>query len=466
MKHLKRMAAALVCLCLASICTLSKAVAIPSDSPVYRSDFSLRLGVNADGFPKGTGTDYGAWEDYLNKLSLRGVIDTQNYLQKYSRIYFDGGLYINENKTLPFTYDTYANFRYVRSPALDGASVHFQMKNFFEFMLKPYYFMEMPTQYIALLMYPEASQELGLAYYKPISEALGGSGTRVIPYEKLEELALALDELQFGDEDEAFRLYFYLTCLLTEMGYSDDVYERFGCLENWLAWIDPEQKGLSITAENGAESWMLGEYEVFSRESVADGTAWTLSLPDEAGCSLLVDWRLEPQETGKNLNASIRLLNENEEEGACAALVINGMPKESETEAFGKASFSVSGSELSIGFAESFEFRYSRDAEKLPYTMALGIDWIHPETGKAALTVDYRAKMEEHDNTVLIDRDVDDQEDFFHLNESVIEEYKERFMPTLALGFAPFLLEMPLPVISDVTAFMMDSGALEVIGLE
>lgn len=467
MNSLKRALAVILCLCLIPVCSLAEepTTHTASDSPVYRSDFTLRLGLNADGFPKGTATDYKAWEEYLSKLSLRGVIDTQDMLEEFSRVYFDGGLYLNEKKALPFTYDGYYSFRYIRSPALAGASVHFQMWNFLEFMMKPYYFMELPTQYLALLMYPEASQALGKDYYEPILNSLGGEGTRAIPYETLESLALELDEIYVNDEFDCYRLYYYITCLLIDLGASEVTYEKLGCLESWLEWLDPDREGLQITADGrGGESWVIGGREVFTRSDENGGTHWTLSLPDEEDYTLVFDWSRAPKEVGADIGASLKILS-GDEARVDLSLRLNGLPKDDELEAFGDASYTVGGSALEGG-EQRFEFRYSRDAQSLPYNMTLGIDWLHPDTGEAALTLVYNAAMEEHDNTILVDRAIDNQDDFFELNESVIEEYKEAFLPTLALGFAPFVVEMPTPVFNDIFNYLNDTGALGIIGLE
>ena len=63
---------------------------------------------------------YADWEAFLSKLSLEGVIDVQRFLTNASRVYFDGGLCLNGKMTLPFVYDGYHSYRYVRADALRG----------------------------------------------------------------------------------------------------------------------------------------------------------------------------------------------------------------------------------------------------------------------------------------------------------------------------------------------------------
>ena len=121
---LHRITAFLVCLCMLP----SLAFAFNSDgSPVTRSDFVMELDVYADGFPKDGAAHYEQWQAFLDRISLRGTVDTQNPWMPLNRVYFNGGLYLDEKQTIPFEYDSYITFRYLRSPALGGESMHFQM---------------------------------------------------------------------------------------------------------------------------------------------------------------------------------------------------------------------------------------------------------------------------------------------------------------------------------------------------
>ena len=94
------------------------------------------------------------------------------------------------------------------------------------------------------------------------------------------------------------------------------------------------------------------------------------------------------------------------------------------------------------------------------------MDWLHPQTGKPALSLSYSAAMRDAPYTVLNDRPIDNQDDFFHLNDGYLEEYKERFSKTLALAFAPFVLHMPSGCFSDIYAFLEQTGFLSFLGIE
>ncbi|MEG0270169.1 MAG: hypothetical protein RR821_07930, partial [Clostridia bacterium] len=76
------------------------------------------------------------------------------------------------------------------------------------------------------------------------------------------------------------------------------------------------------------------------------------------------------------------------------------------------------------------------------------------------------ANVSSQPEKVLVERPYDNQDDFFHLNESYLEEYMDRFVPTLALAFFPFLLEMPVGVMNDAFTFLTDTGILAALGIE
>ena len=144
-----------------------------------------------------------------------------------------------------------------------------------------------------------------------------------------------------------------------------------------------------------------------------------------------------------------------------------GLPEEGDTEAEGRIDMSFTGS----GFYQevppvSFDFRYARTAEALPYSTNLEIDYLHPQTGLPAMGFKYRADSEQHPDTVLIERPYDNQDDFFNLNDSFLREYLERYVPTIALAAAPIVMEVPAGVISDVIAFMDVTGLLALLGFE
>ena len=443
------------CLCLALLPV--PALAFNDDgTPVTRSDFSLSFHLNADAFPEDGLAHYRDWESLLSKISLRGQMDSQSFPSPLNRVYFNGGAYLNDKAVVPFEYDAYGQFRYVRSPALGGASVHFNMYNFLQFMLKPYNYMYLPTQYLALVLYPEASVELWNRYTAPMAQVFAGEGERTVSYDRLYALCEELNQIII--EDENYKVYFFLTCLLTDLGMDWTAEEKLACWENLLNHLDPQQQGLTITQENDMETWVIGETVVY--EKTADQLIVYLPDPDGYECSF------ELVKTEGGISAQLSILLDGEDY-LTVGMEMDGLPGPDELEAQGSVLVELTGSALYEEMAPlSLQYDYSRTAQQKPYDMSLTVEMLHAETQEPCLGFTYEAAVQEMPHTVLVEREYDDQDDFFHLNESYLAEYKERFLPTLALAAAPVLLEVPSGVIGDAIAWMDANGILAFFGIE
>lgn len=456
MKHsfLKRALAFCLAICLLPALALAYN---GDDTPVTRSELSVRLRLYPEGFPNDGAAHYADWSAFLDKVSLRGVQDTQHLFMPLNRAYFDGGLYLNDRLTLPFTYDSYMTFRYVRSPALGGASVHFNTSNLLQFSLKGYYFMGLPTQLIGLALYPESPIELALLYREAASPLLNGQGSRAVSYEELLEVCQRLDSIV--QEDLNDRAYYFFTCLLVDLGASDLILEKLACWEDWLDAMDPDGEGLRIETDGRTETWTLGQTTVFEK----DEAGFLVTLLDAEGYAYMLECRRD----GDVLDAQFLVTLDEEEERLNLTLSSEGLPMDGALEGDGWMELSLTGEALYEEIpAQRFLFHYARSAQALPYHTALEVDWVHPETGEAALGLCYEADKEEQSPDVLVERNYDDKDDFFHLNDSFLSEYKERFGKTVALAALPFALEMPLGLYSDIVAFLDETGFLAFLGVE
>ena len=443
-----RLTALLLCLCLLPAFAFADT---NHGTPVTRSDLVLNFDVYPEGFPDDGLAHYEDWKTFLDKISLQGEMRAQKFLSPYSRVMLDGGVYLNGKNVIPFEYDGYYSFRYLRTPAFGGASVHFQMFNFFQFMLKPYYYMGLPTQLIALPMYPEAAVEMWQKYAGPMAEVLGGEGSRTVSYEELYALCEELDLII--TEDDYFKAYYFLTCLFIDFGLDWTLQDKLGYLEYWLDYLDPEQQGLTITAEGENETWVLGETTVFEKN--AEG--FSVYLPDEEGYEFCFDWAND----GDNLSAAF-VVNLEGGEYLNARLAVDGMESGE-----GAVHIDVTGDGMWYDIPHTeLHYRFTRTAEALPYSVSFEADYVHPETGLPCIGLKYAADMDEMDYTGVYDRPIDNQDDFFMLNESFLSEYKERFLPTIALAATPIALELPAGVISDVIGFMETTGLLTFMGIE
>ena len=249
-----RFTALLLCLCLLPTIALGYGEVPVFRDPVTHTDMTLTFDLFPEAFPDQSAADFKGWQEFLRKLSFKGGLDVQNPLTENVRAWFDGGLYMNDRMTVPFQVDVYFAFRYFQSRALKGESMFFKMENFFEFMMKPRYFMDLPTELIALLMYPEATLEMRDRFYTPLAELCKGTGDRVVSYDDLYDLCLSWERMYENDWEDDNKLYFFLTCLLYNLGINYDVYDQIGMLTSWLDVLDPEGAGMIITVADGVET--------------------------------------------------------------------------------------------------------------------------------------------------------------------------------------------------------------------
>ena len=474
MKHtLTRITALLLCLCLmAPAAALAYGEVPVYQDPVTHTDMKLYFDFFPEAFPDQTAADLKGWQEFLDKLTFEGSMDLQNPLTDKVRAWFDGGLYLNDKLTVPFQVDVYFAFRYFQSRAIKGESMFFKMENFFEFMMKPRYFMNLPTDYIALLMYPEATLEMRDRFYTPLAELCKGEGDRVVSYDELYDLCLSWEYMYENDWEDENKLYFYLTALLYQLGINYDVYDQIGMMTAWLDVLDPEGAGLIITVQDGVETYTIGEHVVFTRD-LASTRNFTLSLPNEYGDVLSVtsveeihdDW--DGDNWYLDLNIALAPEGEGEEPENYLSLSLDmlNVPLRELYQTTGFVSFEADGSAMEEPFSMSADLYFNRTDINLPNQTTIYFSPLHPETQQKMLTAKLILNNSEVPFTVLQERDYP-QEDFFHLNDEYLQRIKESYIPSLALNFLPVIAEMPAGVINDIIRFAEETDILVSLGIE
>ena len=652
-------------LCLAALPALSAADTYLPDGEVTHVDFTLATALHPEAFPAGK-AHLADWAAFLRKLDIKGSMDALAMLTPQSRVYLSGALRLNGDAQIPFVYDGYHSYRYFISPALGNEVLFFQMHNFLEFMLKPYYYMELPTQYLGLLMYPEASYYLGDSFYTPVAEALTaareeaaeqtaatreallaaldqaqaqaaaelaaaseslaaldaqlaaiaaatptpaptdtpaptatappvadtaappatdatpaeattapdaaataadaapaaetaatsapdaaatapapvatqapataaptaaaapdaaalqaqhdalaekiqtltatqaqlaaavqgseslsvaalqallpanapqgdadeaaqadgetaadmpeGATVYTVPYEKLYELCETLD-LVTNDDPDLERVYFYITCLLTQQLASDMVVDTLGRLEDTLDALDPDQNGMTVVETADSMTCTIGTTEVYRKMAEGNVTDIAFTLPTADGYDLTFAWRWNPEGSGAALDAKVAMVMEGQDSVALS-ITGTGLPRVGDVSGQGQLSLAVSGT----GFETkpqpvTIAFDWARNAKQTPYTLGLTLSWLHPDTGLPALSVDFNGTFTTADKSVFTEGQYP-QNDFFNLNETYLNDYKDRLLKPLALKLAPILLEMPAGVINDLYAFAAQNDIL------
>ena len=443
-------------------------------------DFTFGLGLHADAFPSG-GAHYKDWETLLSKLSLRGSLDGQAFITPVSRVYLDAALQVNGEDKIPFVYDGYHSYRYLISPMFMNDTIHFQMHNFFDFMLKPYYFMELPTQYIALFLYPNASYYIADSFYTPVKEMIdearqdaldgmdaeaaaqdaeaGGEAlTYTVSYERLYELCEGLDYVTTDDEGY-YRVEYFFNVLLAELYASEMMTDTLSNLESVLDALDPGEEGMTVTETAGGMVCEIGGNEVFTKTVTDTVTQISLRLPIPLDYELAFDYRRENTGDANRITALASVSYE----GALAvslSLAGEGLPAAGALAGEGRITAEMDGSVFeTVPPPQTLTFAWSRTAAELPFDLDLHVNWLHPDTGLPALTAAFAGAFSARDKSVFKEV-IYEQNDFFNLNESMLQEYKQRWTPTIGLYLLPVMMEMPSGVVDDIVNFMLDKDIL------
>lgn len=452
--------ALVLCLCLVSCVALSEETNF-ADAAVTHAQFSLQAKLHPDGFPEPS-TRLSDWEIFLQKLTVKGAVDAQNFLNPYSRVYMDAGLYVKDQKRIPFVYDGYHSYRYLISPALKGESLHFQMHNFFDFMLKPYYFLELPTQYLAFLLYPEASYYIIDSYYTPLAQTLQGNGSQTfISYADLLALCEQLN-LLVTDDEYYERIYVYFNALLLQAGSGEMLVDKLARLEDLLDYLDPNQEGMTITSIGNKQVYQLGEYQVFEKEQTEKAQSFTLTIPDPDGYLVYLTYAHEIAQSEDTVKLKM-LITLEDVERICVDVQGNGLPRDGDVQGQGDVSIAITGELFDQPIQkQTFTFTWIASAATDARTLAVDVGWLHPQTQKEAFSLHLVSDSKPVSASVFKEG-VYRQDDFFSLNDYRLVEFKERYFSSLAIAAVPLLVEMPAGVLNDVLEFAVSSGIMGVL---
>jgi len=303
-------------------------------------------------------------------------------------------------------------------------------------------------------LYPQSVTEMLDKYAVLFQETFAGEGSREVSYDELYDLCQSMNLIMTEDAYDAS--YYVLSALFIDLGGDSFLWDKLAYTENWLDHLDPEQDGLAITVENGRESWVLGDTTVFTR----DESSVSVYLPDPDGYV----FSLTAHDFGTEALAQLQLTLEGEERFGLAVRM-DGLQDSNNAE--GNVHVELTGGAFYEEIAPmDFQYSFHRTGDTVPYDLSVTVDWVHPETGLPAVGATFTTALTDQVHEALNERPYDDQEDLFHMNESLLASCKERFTPTLVLAAMPIVMEMPAGVISDAFGFLNETGILALLGLE
>ncbi len=455
-RTLVRLLCALLAACMLPIGALAATGDIPLDQPITDTDFSVSLQLNANAFPESSSrlTD---WESFLKRVTVTGSAVGMDLLGRNNRLRLLADVNLDGKSVLPLHHEQYAWYYYLTSPVFGEDTLHFQMNNFFGFMLKPYFFMGLPTQYIGLLLYPMSTAEMIRMYYDPLAAICEGTGERTIPYDELRALCLKLDENMTSDWSA--NAYNYIRALLLDMGGDEMTIAGLSELEGYLDELDPEKAGLTIHPHGNQTDYLMGGRTLLTVKRTGEAFSVALDLPKKDDYELKVNVSWTPTVDGAALDATLHILK-GEEDAMLLRIAGDGMPTADNLEGEGNVTAEMSGSMAYSNPAPvKLHFTWYKSQKELPYDLHFSVGYLHPETGLEALTLFFSGKLSEG-TAAELDYDTPIQEDFFRMNNDKLAAFREKYAKNIALVLAPVVLQMPSGVIDSVMDFLLQSDIL------
>ncbi|MBQ2699982.1 MAG: hypothetical protein IJF65_02385 [Clostridia bacterium] len=286
-----------------------------------QADQTLNFTVTADIDPQYINEDYRTLAEGLaaglETMSFQGDI-TFNEDWKFD---MNANLLVKDKKHVDAHIQSNSQWVSITSNLLGDERIALMMQVYLEFAMKPYNFMGLNTQYLALL----TSRYAHTSAWDPIIEmcapVLGGEGDRTIPAEDL--VALAEQIALYAEESREFR--YWVTALLMDLGGDEMLNEMMYTLPDWIAEMAGEE-GLTIATVDNTETWTMGGEELFAITRQADGHYdWKLNLYREGYVvSALCQWA-----EGGKFTANVEITLEEAEEDNLVftlAAVGNGLP--------------------------------------------------------------------------------------------------------------------------------------------
>lgn len=450
----RRLISSLVCLCL--VLSLSTGYA-KEEKPVSSTDFTLAVSLEPSAFAN-AGSRIKDWATFLDKLSLKGTLLAHDFVGDDEQLQLDAELLLSGKSVLPLQMNYVNSSVWVNSPALGKRTVQGSMLNFFEFMLKPYFFMGMRTDLVSLLLYPKGTAWVGRAYYNKLDQVIGGKKSYTVPYQKLHELCLELDDLMFNED--FLRPYRLVRQMLLGLAQEESTLTALGDLESWLDMLDPDQKGLSVKVKGGQTQYVIGEKTLMTRTNNKKGNHVQLSLPDTEGRLLEVDYL----SGGSDWSLKLCVTRETGENGLTLFAQASGLPQQDEPTGKGEIRLGCSGAALEGGLDLTLPFGWTTDTSVTPRKTTWTLSLIVPDTGKTGATVTLTEQTtQDVGRDAFAYQKAPNEFDIFGMNGPVLHELIDDIKKPMLLTLLPILLEMPAGVINDIASFTYNSNILTTI---
>ena len=449
-KHIKILASILLVL----IFSVEIAYAHPMNGYDYIS-YKARLEVDEDGFSQ-MSSNYKDWKEFLEKFSLTGFVQYADLFNKDEIIDTYNKLFINDKLMLDFDVNGNQQFYWVHSDALNQR-LHFNANNYYEFMLKGYFFLNLPTQKIAVLTYP-----FGLySAFKPFSDFIKEyidpiDHDMTIPYAEIQKNISNVK--QFLDTN--YISYQFFRSATMESGISDIVYYDFTTADEYLASFADGQD-MHISVQGNSKIFEIAGYEIIKYTKSEDEFDIKINLPQSLnGIAYVCNINLQ-KSSNNNYNVDATLsLNMDESEYLRLYANATDLPIGISKKASGDINISVSGDGL--GTTENLRFKHNiEDLGDNKYKIKFS--YIDPSSNKEIISILADTEKVKFRNERRLHKEAYSDEDYFSVNDQSIKNPKEALKVYAKKALIPLLVETPTGVLNDIFDFVDNNGLLSMM---
>lgn len=441
-KNVCRLLAALLCLTLAPFAALAEEADIG-----LRFDLTFQMDDAA--YPQEDQALLEGVAELLNMMSLSGTLAV-------SAPSFD----MQFDLMLEDSEETRTSFR------LYGLDTHYQLESsllgdqglmmnnlaLLEFAMKAYFHLDMPLQYVALLISPYAHTSA----FDWVRQEWNGvmhaqEGDRVIPRDAVLELAAYMSEN--AEMDRAFS--FWVQALTLDAGYSDSIFEAMYGLADWAdGFLDEE--GITVTVADGMETWTTGGETLFIREISSEGDRWSLTLPASLEGYLA---QMDCSREGGNITWSLLCTDEEETTLLDAGMTLTNLPEALPFDGEAALDGHIGGDML----AEEVQWRWELASDDRQVTLRQ----VDAATQAPMLTISGTWEAAALDAPAYSPEMLDGV-NIFSISDASLAELVHGVAEPFVKGMVPVLLRMPLSSYQSMFALLDQYGILPLLtsGLE
>lgn len=435
-------------LCLLLLCSASLTYADGFKTITYEMNFE----VDDAAFPESMHSAKD-WKTFLEKFSVKGIAHFKDLFRDDEMIEGAADIYLNNKLLLDLLHSGTQQYFSITSKSMD-AYFGFNAHNYYEFMLKGYFFLGLPTHYIALLSYPNGAYQALNNIYKFLAKHFRideKMETNEISYEKLTQIAE--EASRFFDEE--YISHQFIRTALMDAGVFETMYYDFQVATEYLESFAAGEP-MRIEKDGSKYTYRIGEYEIIQYDVQENRREYKLYLPPSpSGYEYRAEAIVEKVNDNYNVDGKFAILMDGADYAAIAVSA-KQLPGEQSEEAEGETIFSLSGDALGGTESVVFQHSYAKHNENLNLKLRM-----RDETTKQfPLGIKINAALSDFSGSVEPKYKDAYVGDFFSMNDSALSALKGTLLPYAIKVALPILLETPAKVINDVYNFLDKSGIL------